>query len=89
MKAAEEQRKAEAAQKAAQEAQQAAAAAQTAAAAAEKRVYVVKPGDSLSVIAQRELGAGRRWPEIYELNKEVIGANPNLIRPGQKLVLPD
>lgn len=29
------------------------------------------------------------WQEIYNLNKTIIGANPNLIKPGQKLTLPN
>jgi nucleoid-associated protein YgaU len=27
--------------------------------------------------------------QIYEANKDTIGANPDLIKPGQKLVLPN
>lgn len=53
-----------------------------------RETYTVRPGDSLSAIAQRVLGDGNRWPEIYDLNREVIGANPGLIHPGQVLVLP-
>ncbi len=41
------------------------------------------------MIAKNQLGDAKRWPEIYELNKAIIGANPNLIHPGQKLVLPE
>lgn len=51
-------------------------------------VYVVQSGDSLSVIAGRALGDAYRWPEIFELNRGLIGNNPNLIHPGMKLVLP-
>jgi len=29
------------------------------------------------------------WQEIYNLNKTIIGANPNLIKSGQKLTLPN
>jgi hypothetical protein len=29
------------------------------------------------------------WKQIYELNKDIIGANPNLIKPGQQLKMPD
>lgn len=50
--------------------------------------YTVQSGDSLSRIAKRELGDANRWREIYELNREVIGGNPDLIHPGQRLRLP-
>ena len=53
------------------------------------KTYVVKSGDSLSKIAKDALGDAKRWPEIYELNKELIGDNPNIIHPGQKLSLPE
>ncbi|HEY9857253.1 MAG TPA: glucosaminidase domain-containing protein [Stenomitos sp.] len=49
--------------------------------------YTVQSGDSLSKIAQRTLGNGNRWREIYDLNRDVLN-NPNLIRPGQVLKLP-
>jgi nucleoid-associated protein YgaU len=50
--------------------------------------YTVKSGDSLSKIAKQHLGDANRWREIYETNREVIGANPDLIKPGQQLRLP-
>lgn len=50
--------------------------------------YTVKQGDTLSHIAQYTLGSSTRWPDIYDLNRDVIG-NPNLIYPGQELKLPD
>jgi nucleoid-associated protein YgaU len=56
--------------------------------AAEKS-YTIKSGDNLSDIAQEQLGDANRWKEIYELNKDVIGDNPDLIHPGKKLKLPD
>ncbi|HEY9856935.1 MAG TPA: LysM peptidoglycan-binding domain-containing protein [Stenomitos sp.] len=52
------------------------------------RSYTVKPGDTLSGIARTQLGDANRWHEIYNLNKTVIGSNPNLIKPGQVLRLP-
>jgi nucleoid-associated protein YgaU len=52
------------------------------------RTYVVQSGDSLSKIAKELLGDAKRWPEIYEANKALVGDNPNLIHPGQKLVIP-
>ncbi|MFJ8161896.1 LysM peptidoglycan-binding domain-containing protein [Streptomyces sp. NPDC096136] len=57
-------------------------------AAAKKRTYTVKAGDSLAAIARRELGNEARWRELYAMNRGVIGANPDLIQPGQVLTLP-
>lgn len=48
--------------------------------------YTVKRGDSLSKIA-KQLGLGS-WRELYELNKSVIGSNPNLIYSGQTYNIP-
>lgn len=45
----------------------------------------VRSGDSLSKIAAAN---DTTWQKLYELNKGVIGSNPNLIRPGQVLKLP-
>jgi LysM repeat protein len=50
------------------------------------RLYTVRSGDTLSRIAQRELGDANRWREIARLNRDVI-PNPDLIRPGQVLVI--
>lgn len=50
------------------------------------RTYVVKAGDSLSVIAdQQDVKGG--WQSLYEINRQVVGADPNLIMPGQQLAL--
>jgi len=48
----------------------------------------VVPGDTLWDIAVRRLGAGTSWPAIYALNRDVIGPDPGVITPGQRLVLP-
>ena len=29
------------------------------------------------------------WRQIYDMNKDVIGSNPNIIKPGQQLKMPD
>lgn len=52
-----------------------------------KNIYTVVKGDSLWKISANKLGSGARWKEIYNKNKGVIGGNPNLIYPGQKLVI--
>lgn len=54
---------------------------------AEDGVYVVKAGDYLSKIATT-LKIEGGWQKLYEINKDVIGPNPNLIQPGMKLALP-
>jgi nucleoid-associated protein YgaU len=51
------------------------------------RFYVVKPGDTLSEIAQAQLGAADRWPEIFALNADVL-TNPDVIVVDQVLQLP-
>ncbi|MFO7898402.1 MAG: LysM peptidoglycan-binding domain-containing protein, partial [Planctomycetota bacterium] len=48
-------------------------------------VYTVKSGDTLSEIAERELGRTARYPEVAELNHL---AKPYRIRAGQKLKMP-
>ncbi|EGT3655808.1 TPA: LysM peptidoglycan-binding domain-containing protein [Clostridioides difficile] len=54
------------------------------------KIYTVKSSDTLYKIAKNLLGKGSRWPEIYNIpeNKKVIGKNPNVIKKGQKLVIP-
>ena len=47
--------------------------------------YTVKSGDTLSEIGQQH---GVAWRDIYEANKDVIGDNPDKIRPGQTLRIP-
>lgn len=46
--------------------------------------YTVREGDTLSAIAARQ---GTDWQRIYAANKKVIGDDPNLILPGQRLAL--
>lgn len=47
--------------------------------------YVVVEGDNLWLVAQKQLGNGNRWREIYDLNKDIIGDDPNYICVGQVL----
>jgi len=52
------------------------------------RAYEVEGGDSLSKIAKVAYGDSRQWHKIYNANYNVIGKNPNLIRPGTILTIP-
>ena len=54
---------------------------------------VVKPGDSLWLLAEQHLGDALRWRDIFELNVGPLAAggtlrDPNLIHPGWRLRLP-
>jgi nucleoid-associated protein YgaU len=53
------------------------------------RTHTVERGDSLWKIAKRYLGNGNEWKTIYEANRAVIGSNPDLIKPGQVLTIPE
>ncbi len=63
---------------------------QTAGPAAEskQRTYVVKPGDSLSLIAKHFYGDPMQWKRIYEANRGKI-SNPDLIHPDQEFIIPE
>lgn len=50
-------------------------------------VYIVRPCDTLYIIAQKKLGDASRWQEIYELNKDIL-RNPDFIIPDMRLKLP-
>jgi nucleoid-associated protein YgaU len=51
------------------------------------RTYVVKAGDTLSEIAEREYGDASQWRRIYDANRDRI-EDPDLIHPGDTLELP-
>jgi LysM repeat protein len=49
--------------------------------------YVVKEGDCLWKIAKTYYGTGTKYTALHDANKDKI-SNPNLIYPGQKLIIP-
>src|SRR4051794_12123984 len=58
-------------------------------------VYVVHRGDTLWGIARDHLrgrpsraDVARAWPGWYDVNREAIGSDANLIHPGQRLRAP-
>ncbi len=57
----------------------------TPAASSTRKTYTVKPGDSFSSIALRELGAERHWLAIVDANP---GVDPKRIKVGQVIALP-
>ena len=52
------------------------------------RTHVVVSGDTLSSLAEEYLGDMNRWLEFYDMNRAVIGTNPDALRVGMKLVIP-
>lgn len=52
------------------------------------RTYVVEEGDTLYDIAKYELGDGQRWPELFQLNRAVLGDDIDYLKPGTTLALP-
>lgn len=54
----------------------------------EKRTYTVVKGDTLSKIAKTFYGNANQWKTIFEANRDQL-TNPDLIKPGQVLTIPD
>jgi len=52
-----------------------------------RKTYTVRAGDTLRVIAFRQLGNGNRWEEIYKANRNQLRSEADL-KVGQVLVLP-
>ena len=53
--------------------------------------HTVEEGDTLSGIALKYYNSASKdlWMMIYNANKSVIGDDPNLIKPGQVLKIPE
>lgn len=50
-------------------------------------VHTVRAGENLSGLAEKYLGDGSKWREIYEANRDSV-SDPNLIYVGQQLTIP-
>lgn len=57
-------------------------------------VITVVPGDTLWGLTAAALGGAdapavaRSWPRLWQANRAVVGGDPDLIRPGQRLTIP-
>ncbi|NNL67877.1 MAG: LysM peptidoglycan-binding domain-containing protein, partial [Myxococcales bacterium] len=51
-------------------------------------IYVVRRGQTLSVIAHDVLGDPRLWPAIYRANRDQI-KDPTVLHVGQRLAIPE
>ena len=54
---------------------------------AEAVIYVVKKGDTLSAIAQKQYGKASKYMKIFEANRPML-KDPDKIYPGQALRIP-
>lgn len=52
------------------------------------RTYIVRSGDSLSSIADAQLGQSGRWRELLQLNRRLLQNDPRRLQPGMTLILP-
>ena len=52
-----------------------------------ERTYTVKAGDTLSKIAQQQLGDGNAYMAIFDANRDQL-QDPDKIKPGQVLKIP-
>jgi nucleoid-associated protein YgaU len=55
--------------------------------APQQQTYTVAAGDSLSKIAKHFYGNPNEYMKIFEANKDKL-TDPNVIKPGQQLVIP-
>ena len=56
--------------------------------APKQKTYTVAAGDSLSKIAKHFYGNVNQYMKIYEANRNVL-SDPNVVKIGQELVIPD
>ena len=61
----------------------------TALAKEEPIIYTVKQGDVLGSIATAVYGSAKHWKRIYDANRDVIGDDPNKLKVGTKLRIPE
>jgi LysM repeat protein len=53
-----------------------------------ERIHVVEKGDTLGAIAKKYYGKAGAYMKIFEANKDIL-TDPDKIKPGQKLRIPD
>jgi hypothetical protein len=51
-------------------------------------LHAIQPGESLSAIARAYYGDPARWRPIYNANRAAIGPDPDRLKVGTRLVIP-
>lgn len=52
-------------------------------------LYTVQKGDSLGTISKSVYGTHKNWRNIYDANRDVIGDDPNRLKLGMQLRIPE
>jgi len=52
------------------------------------KFHIVLKDETLSDISHQHYGSAVKWQKIYNANRDII-KNPNRVRPGTKLIIPD
>jgi nucleoid-associated protein YgaU len=53
-----------------------------------QKFHIVRKTETLSDVARQYYGSPAKWQKIYNANRNVV-TNPNALRPGTKLILPE
>jgi len=53
-----------------------------------QKFHIVAKGETLGSISSKYYGSAGKWRKIYDNNRDII-KDPNSLRPGTKLMLPD
>jgi len=53
-----------------------------------QKFHIVRKTETLSDVARQYYGSPSKWQKIYNANRNVV-TNPNALRPGTKLILPE
>lgn len=53
-----------------------------------QKFHIVRKRETLSDVARQYYGSPAKWQKIYQANRDTV-TNPNAVRPGTKLILPE
>jgi nucleoid-associated protein YgaU len=53
-----------------------------------QKFHIVRKRETLSDVARQYYGSPTKWQKIYQANRDTV-SNPNAVRPGTKLIIPE